>query len=97
MRTHRESHLMPISFLDLTVEKNFSFVTGNFDNVAQLLFNIKRTVGQINISFRLIKSTGKYEILFGKNEGITFPSEEIPSIVVLQEFQIIMVYILGTK
>ena len=26
-------------------------------------------------------STGKYEIIFGKYEGITFPSEEIPNIV----------------
>ena len=56
-------------------------MTGNFDTVAQLLFTIKRTVGLPNFSFREIKSTGKYEILFGKNEGITFPSEEIPSIV----------------
>ena len=70
-----------MSFLDLTVEKKFSFMTGNFDTVAQLLFTIKRTVGLPNFSFREIKSTGKYEILFGNNEGITFPSEEIPSIV----------------
>ena len=55
--------------------EKFSFMT------AQLLFTIKRTVGLPNFSFREIKSTGKYEILFGKNEGITFASEEIPSIV----------------
>ena len=61
--------------------EKFSFMTGNFETVAQLLFTIKRTVGLPNFSFREIKSTGKYEILFGKNEGITFPSEEIPSIV----------------
>ena len=47
------------------------FMTGNFDNVNQLL-------GTIN---REIKSTGKYEITFGKYEGITFPSEEITGIV----------------
>ena len=32
-------------------------------------------------SFREIKSSGKYGILLGKYEGITFPSEEIPSII----------------
>ena len=52
--------------------EKFSFMTGNFETVAQLLFTIKRTVGLPNFSFREIKSTGKYEILFGKNEGITF-------------------------
>ena len=57
------------------------FMTGNFDNVAQLLFIIKRTVGLPSFWFCEIKSNGKYEILFGKIEGITFPSEEIPSIV----------------
>ena len=56
-------------------------MTGNFDNINQLLGTIKRTVGLPNFSFREIKSTGKYEIIFGKYEGITFPSEEIPSIV----------------
>ena len=55
-------------------------MTGNIYTVAQLLFTIKRTVGLPNFLFREIKSTGKYEILFGKNEGITFPSEEIPSV-----------------
>ena len=61
--------------------EKFSIMTGNFDTVAQLQFTIKRTVGLPISLFREIKSTGKYEILFGKNEGITFSSEEIPSIV----------------
>ena len=61
--------------------EKLSFMTGNFANVNQLLGTIKRTVGPPNFSFREIKSTGKYEIIFGKYEGITFPSEEIPSIV----------------
>ena len=61
--------------------EKLSFMTGNFDNINQLLGAIKRTVGLPNFSFREIKSTGKYEIIFGKYEGITFPSEEIPSIV----------------
>ena len=56
-------------------------MTGNFDNVNQILGTIKRTVGLPNFSFREIKISGKYEIIFGKYEGITFPSEEIPSIV----------------
>ena len=55
--------------------------TGNFDNVNQLLGTIKRTVRLPNFSFREIKSTGKYEIIFGKYEGMKFPSEEKPSIV----------------
>ena len=39
--------------------EKISFVTGNFDNVNQLLGTIKRTVGLHNFSFREIKSTGK--------------------------------------
>ena len=46
-----------------------------------MLATIKRTVGLPNFSFREIKSSSKYEIVFGKNEGITFPSDEIPSII----------------
>ena len=54
---------------------------GTFDSVAQLLATVKRTVGLPHFSFREIKSSGKYKILLGKYEGITFPSEEIPSII----------------
>ena len=57
-----------------------AFVPGIFDSVAQLLATVKRTVGLPHFSFREIKSSGEYEILLGKYEGITFPSEEIPSI-----------------
>ena len=39
--------------------EKFSFMTGNVDSVAQLLFTIKRTVGLPNFLFREIKSTGK--------------------------------------
>ena len=56
-------------------------MTGNFDNANQFLGTIKRTVGLPSFSFREIKSTGKYEIVFCIYEEITFPSEEIPSIV----------------
>ena len=68
-----------MSLLDLTVEK--IFMTGNLDTAAQLLFTIKRTVELTNCSIRETKRTGKYEIIFGKNDRITFPCEEIPSIV----------------
>ena len=61
--------------------QQFSFMPGTFDTVAQLLATIKRTIGLPHFSFRELKSSGKYEILFGKYEGITFPSEEIPSII----------------
>ena len=54
---------------------------GTFDTVRQLLATIKRTVGLPNFSFREIKSSGKFEIVFGKYEGITFPRDEIPSII----------------
>ena len=36
--------------------------------------------------FPQIKSSGKYETLLGKYEGITFPSEEIPSIIGFEGF-----------
>ena len=61
--------------------QKLAFMPGIFDTVAQLLATIKRTVGLPNFSFREIKSSGKYEVLLGKYEGITFPSEEIPSII----------------
>ena len=61
--------------------EKLAFMAGTYDTVAQLLANIKRTDGLPNFSFREIKSSGKYEIIFGKYEGITFPSEEIPSII----------------
>ena len=54
---------------------------GTFDTVSQLLATIKTTVGLPNFSFREVKSSGKFEIVFGKYEGITFPSDEIPSII----------------
>ena len=46
--------------------EKLSFMAGNFDNVNQLLGTIKRRFGLPNFSFREIKSTGKYEIIFGK-------------------------------
>ena len=54
---------------------------GTFDSVAQLLATIKRTAGLPHFSFRELKSSGRYKILFGKYEGLTFPSEVIPSII----------------
>ena len=55
------------------------FIPGTFETVNQLAL-IKRTAGLPHFSFREIKNSGKYEILFGKREGITFLSKEIPSI-----------------
>ena len=54
---------------------------GTFDSVPQLLATVKRTVGLPHLCFREIKSSGIYEILLGKYEGITFLSEEIPSVI----------------
>ena len=56
------------------------FIPGKFETVNQLLALIKRTAGLPHFSYREIKNSGKYEILFGKREGITFLSKEIPSI-----------------
>ena len=61
--------------------EKLAFMTGTYDTVAQILATIKRKFGLPNFSFREIKSSGKYEIIFGKYEGITSPSEEIPSII----------------
>ena len=61
--------------------QKLAFMPGTIDTVAQLLTTLKRTVGLPHFSFREIKSSGEYEFLLGKYEGITFPSEEIPSII----------------
>ena len=61
--------------------QKLAFMPGTVDSVAQLVATVKHTVGLSHFSFREIKSSGKYEILLGKYEGITFPSEEIPSII----------------
>ena len=61
--------------------ERFVCMPGTFDTVPQLLATIKRTVGLPNFSFREIKSSGKFEIFFGKYEVITFPSDKIPSII----------------
>ena len=55
-------------------------MAGTYDTVAQFLATNNRTVRLPNFSFREIKNSAKYEIIFGKYEGITFPGEEIPSI-----------------
>ena len=60
--------------------QHFSFMPGIFDTVAQLLAIFKRTIRLSHFSFKELKSSGKNEILFGKYEGITFPSEAIPII-----------------
>ena len=56
-------------------------MTGTYNSVVDILTTIKRTVGLPNFSFRDIKKTGKFEVLMGKNEGITFPCTENPSII----------------
>ena len=61
--------------------QKLTFMPGTFDSAAQLLATIKRTAGLPLFSFTELTSSGIYEILFGKYEGKTFPSEEIPSII----------------
>ena len=60
--------------------EKLSIMTGTYNSVVEILTTIKRTVGRPNFSFREIKKIGKFEILMGRNEGITFPSKKIPSI-----------------
>ena len=72
-------------------------MTGNFDNVYQILGTIKRTVGLPNISFRKTKSTGNYEVIFGKYEGIFFIVRKYLELWALHEFQMDAVYTLVTK
>ena len=45
--------------------QKLAFMPGTFDSVAQLLAKIKRTAGLPHFSFRELKSSGRYEILFG--------------------------------
>ena len=74
------------SFLDFFVisrtynGSKLGFVPGQFDNASQLLALINRKAGLPRFSFREIKNSGKYEILFGKHERITLLSKEIRSI-----------------
>ena len=57
------------------------FMPGTFDTVPQLLATIKTTGGLPKFSFRETKSSGKFEIVFGKYEGITFPVDKTSSII----------------
>ena len=54
---------------------------GTFDTVPELLATIKRTVGLPKFSVRESKKSGKIEIVSGKLDRITSPSDEIPSII----------------
>ena len=65
--------------------ERLGFMPGTFDTVPQLLATIKRTVVLPNFLFREIKGTGIFEIVFRKYEGIRFPSDEIPSIIVFKK------------
>ena len=66
--------------------QQFTFMPGTFDTVAQLLGTIKRTIELPHFSFRELKSSGKNGILFGKYDGITFPSENIPRFIGFKSF-----------
>ena len=61
--------------------EELAFMAGTYYTVAQILATIQRKVGLPNFSFREINSSGKYEIIFGKYEGITFPGKQMPSII----------------
>ena len=77
--------------------QKLALLPGLCDSVAQLLATFKSTVGLPHFSFREIKSSGKFEILLGKHEGITFPSEGIPSIIGFEGIPDGKEFILGTK
>ena len=67
-------------------------MTGTYNSVVDMLTPTKRTVGLGNFSFREIKKTVKFEIFLGKNEGITFPSQKIQSIIGFRAFQMAVEY-----
>ena len=54
--------------------------TGSYENLEHLIKAIKTATGLTKVSHQYIKITGVLVLFFGKNEGITFPDEEIPSI-----------------
>ena len=62
--------------------QKLAFMPGTFDSVAQLLLPHLSTKLDYPIFLsEKNKSSGKYEILLGKYEGITFPSAQNPSII----------------
>ena len=46
--------------------QKLAFMPGTFDSVAKILATVKRTAGLPQFSFAELKSSGRYEILFGK-------------------------------
>ena len=56
--------------------EKLSIKTGTYNSLVDILTTVKRIVGLPIFSFREIKKTRKFEILMGKNEGITSPSNE---------------------
>ena len=54
--------------------------TGSYENLEHLIKTIKTATGLTKFSHQYNKITGVLVLVFGKNEGITFPDEEIPSI-----------------
>ena len=54
--------------------------TGSYENLEHLIKAIKTATGLTKFSHQYNKITGVLVLFFGKNEGITFPDEEIPSI-----------------
>ena len=82
-------NLLQWEFLTLTLSVHFetfsmmkfnSLVTRTYNSIVDILTSIKRTVGLPNFHSE-IKKTGKFEILMGQNQGNTFPSKEISSII----------------
>ena len=55
-------------------------VTGSYENRDHLLRSLKTATGLPHFDFQFNKINGVLFLFFGKNEGITFPDNEIPSI-----------------
>ena len=53
---------------------------GSYENIEHLLKNFKESTGLPLFSYQFDNVAGILVLYFGKNEGITFPDEEIPSI-----------------
>ena len=60
--------------------QKLAFRPGTFDTAAQFFAKVKRIAGlPPHYSFRELKSSGRYKILFRKYEALIFPSEKIRS------------------
>ena len=77
--------------------ERLGFIPGTFDTVLKLVATIRGAIRSPNFSFRDIEFSAKYGIVFGKYEGITFLSKEVPSFLFSRAFAVNREHRLGRK